>query len=176
MKTSFLSLSLTSLSFLCPLIVADEPIRIVTFFTRKEGLTEAEFHDHWANIHGSLVAPWALQYGVNRYTQFHTTEANRTALKQALGLPDSFLLNYDGAADFTVSSIEEFLSAYKDPYYEKVIRPDEESLFVHSGDAMVIRGSLGWTKDIVKDAEPSIDTTAGCQKWLEVNGNVGKGC
>lgn len=71
MKTNFLSLSLASLSFLCPLIVADEPIRIVTFFTRKEGLTEAEFHDHWANIHGPLVAPWALQYGVNRYTQVH---------------------------------------------------------------------------------------------------------
>lgn len=86
------------------------------------------------------------------------------------------MLNYDGAADFTVSSIEEFLSAYKDPYYEKVIRPDEESLFVHSGNAMVIRGSLGWTRDIVKDAEPSIDTSAGCQKWLEVNGNIGKGC
>ncbi|KAL4728726.1 hypothetical protein ACLX1H_003125 [Fusarium chlamydosporum] len=174
MKSSFITFSVTSLSFLCPLIAADEPVRIVTFFTRKEGLTEAEFHNHWTNIHGPLVAPWALQYGVNRYTQFHTTEANRTVLKQALGLPDSFMLNYDGAADFTVSSIEEFLSAYRDPYYQKVIKPDEESLFLHSGDAMVVRGSLGWTTDIVKDAEVSVDATAGCQKWLEVNGNIGK--
>ncbi|KAM0336679.1 hypothetical protein ACHAPQ_003912 [Fusarium lateritium] len=176
MKSSLMTFGLTGLLFLCPSTVADEPIRIITFFTRKEGLTEAEFHNHWTNTHGSLVAPWALQYGVNQYSQYHTTEANRTVLKQALGLPDSFILNYDGAADFTVSSIKEFLSAYQDPYYQKVIRPDEESLFVHSGDAMVIRGSLGWTSDIIKNAEASIDTTVGCQKWLEVNGNSGKGC
>lgn len=71
MKTSFITLTLTSLSFLYSLTVADEPIRIITFFTRKEGLTEAEFHDHWTNIHGSLVAPWALQYGVNQYAQVY---------------------------------------------------------------------------------------------------------
>lgn len=76
MKSSFITFSVTSLSFLCPLIAADEPVRIVTFFTRKEGLTEAEFHNHWTNIHGPLVAPWALQYGVNRYTQVHLSVDN----------------------------------------------------------------------------------------------------
>lgn len=49
--------------------LADESARIMTFFTRKAGMTEQEFHNHWTNTHGPLVVPWALQYGVNRYTQ-----------------------------------------------------------------------------------------------------------
>ncbi len=42
---------------------ANEPARILTFFIRRTGLSEAEYNDHWKNIHGPLVVPWALQYG-----------------------------------------------------------------------------------------------------------------
>ncbi|KAI3557467.1 hypothetical protein CABS01_16329 [Colletotrichum abscissum] len=163
------------LTLLVPAL-ADESARIITFLTRKAGMTEQEFHDHWTNTHGPLVVPWALQYGVNRYTQYHTTEANRTTLQKALRLPDEYLLQYDGAADFTVSSIEQFLSAYADPYYKQVIEPDEKSLFAHSGDVMVVRGSLGWTTDIIENGGAVVDVAGGCSKWREIHGSARRGC
>ncbi|KPM40521.1 hypothetical protein AK830_g6059 [Neonectria ditissima] len=177
MKSVSICLSLTAFVSLCTSVVADaEPARILTFFTKKAGLTEADFHHHWTNVHGPLVVPWALKYGVNRYTQYHTTESNRSSLQKALQLPDDYLLNYDGAADFTVSSLAEFLSAYADPYYKQVIAPDEESLFLHSGDVMVIRGTMGWTSEVVKDGVSAVDATPGCTKWKEIHGSAGEGC
>ncbi|KAL0778973.1 hypothetical protein CaCOL14_003457 [Colletotrichum acutatum] len=165
------------LTLLVPAL-ADESARIITFFIRKARMTEQEFHDHWTNTHGPLVVPWALQYGVNRYTQnsprwipqYHVTEANRTTLQKALRLPDEYLLQYDGAADFTVSSIERFLSAYADPYYKQVIEPDEKFLFAHSGDVMVVRGSLGWTTDIMKNGGAAVNAASGCTKKPDYRG------
>ncbi|EXF73916.1 hypothetical protein CFIO01_10566 [Colletotrichum fioriniae PJ7] len=170
MKLTSTTCGLGALLTLFAPTLADESARIITFFTRKAGMTEQEFHNHWTNTHGPLVVPWALQYGVSRYTQYHTTEANRTTLQKALRLPDEYLLQYDGAADFTVSSIGQFLSAYADPYYKQVIEPDEKSLFAHSGDVMVVQGSLGWTTDIVKNGGAAVNAASGCRCLLDFSG------
>ena len=44
-------------------------IRISIHFRRKKGMSEQEFHDHYANIHGPLVTSWALRRGIVKYVQ-----------------------------------------------------------------------------------------------------------
>jgi hypothetical protein len=75
-----------------------------------------------------------------------------------------------------VDSISKFLSAYADPYYSAVIEEDEKTLFTHKGGVMVIKGALGHTTDLLVDGVPAVDASAGCEKWLEVNGDPAKGC
>jgi len=44
------------------LIVMSSPgsLRLCLLIPRKKGLTEEEFHRHWANIHGPLVTDWCV--------------------------------------------------------------------------------------------------------------------
>jgi hypothetical protein len=43
--------------------------RITVFFKKRPDLTEQQFSDHWRNVHGPLVIPWALHHGVLGYVQ-----------------------------------------------------------------------------------------------------------
>jgi hypothetical protein len=44
-------------------------VKLTCLLRRKEGLTPAEFHDHWKNVHGPLVANSKAGSHVIRYEQ-----------------------------------------------------------------------------------------------------------
>lgn len=44
-------------------------VRISILVKRKPGISEQEFHSHWANIHGPLVGPLLIKHGIVKYTQ-----------------------------------------------------------------------------------------------------------
>lgn len=67
-------------------MATSEKIRMCLLIPRKKGMSEKEFHSHWANIHGPLVADllvafieggdsvadWEyrlIKYGVSSYKQ-----------------------------------------------------------------------------------------------------------
>jgi hypothetical protein len=43
--------------------------RGTTFFKKKADISEKQFYDHWENVHGPLVALWAIKHGVPGYVQ-----------------------------------------------------------------------------------------------------------
>ncbi|KAH6644247.1 EthD domain-containing protein [Boeremia exigua] len=101
---------------------AEPLLRITVLAHRNRNLTEEQFHAHWTTRHAPLVASWLQRHGVVKYTQYHTP----TAHKQLTSQPT---LSYDGTADFYVRKYEDFQKAYEDPYYQDVVKPDEEFLF-----------------------------------------------
>ncbi|OSS53960.1 hypothetical protein B5807_00786 [Epicoccum nigrum] len=101
-------------------------IRISVFANRNPSLSEEEFHAHWTEKHGPLVSSWLQKHGIIRYTQYHTPASHGDYITQNFSIPT---LSYDGVADFYVKSLEDFKEAYEDPYYEDVVKKDEEYLF-----------------------------------------------
>jgi hypothetical protein len=53
-------------------------IRIIGFIKRRPDLTEEQFYKHWENIHGPLVAPWAVKHGIISYSQVCLVYRNTT--------------------------------------------------------------------------------------------------
>ena len=116
--------------------------RISVFANRNPSLSEEEFHAHWTEKHGPLVSSWLQKHGIIRYTQvlpppsptvaltdafqYHTPASHGDYITQNFSIPT---LSYDGVADFYVKSLEDFKEAYEDPYYEDVVKKDEEYLF-----------------------------------------------
>ena len=39
---------------------------------RREGMSEADFHRHWTDIHAPKVSHWLRKHGIVGYTQYHT--------------------------------------------------------------------------------------------------------
>jgi hypothetical protein len=107
--------------------------RITVFFKRRPDLTPEQFYTHWYTVHGPLVIPWALKYGVLEYTQFHTPSQLRALVTAGLASEFSGSLDFDGAADWYTNSYERYLAAFNDEYYRTVIEPDEWN-FVDKGD------------------------------------------
>ncbi|KAI9722363.1 MAG: hypothetical protein M1812_001835 [Candelaria pacifica] len=153
--------------------------RITTFFSRKSGLTDEEFYNHWYDVHGPLCAPWVVKKNILGYKQFHTPPNLRAALRPASrpstpliptspspsSSSSSFLTpttttttsesmalqTYDGGAEFYVLSLDDFTNAFKDEYYLNVIRRDEEK-FV--------------------DRERKLNSTVGVERWVVRDGKV----
>jgi len=140
--------------------------RITTFFKKRPDLTEQQFYDHWGNVHGPLVIPWALHHGVLEYTQYQTPETLRRTFSSKMDPAFNTSIEYDAAADWYVDSYEAYLAAYTDPYYINVIEPDEHN-FVdkgqldesNAGKQTIVRAvsTLGFCRSMIKDGKPSID-------------------
>jgi hypothetical protein len=63
-------------------------IRIIGFIKRRPDLTEEQFYEHWGNIHGPLVAPWAVKHGIISYSQV------RLVYRNTMRVPDTALPHY----------------------------------------------------------------------------------
>ncbi|KAI9698957.1 MAG: hypothetical protein M1836_003146 [Candelina mexicana] len=151
--------------------------RITTFFSRKPGLTDEEFYNHWYNIHGRLCAPWVVKAGILGYKQFHTPPTLRSALRppdrpstplaptSLTSLPPSSLSpagpggafaesmalqTYDGGADFYVRSLSDFTNAFKDEYYLTVIKEDEDKFVDRT---RVLNSTVGVERWVVRDGK-----------------------
>lgn len=44
-------------------------IRVTVFNTRKAGLTNAQYVEHWLTVHQRIAAPWLVRAGFLEYRQ-----------------------------------------------------------------------------------------------------------
>ncbi|KAL1891025.1 hypothetical protein Sste5346_007847 [Sporothrix stenoceras] len=148
-----------------PPVQKDETyFRVTTFFKRRPDITEEQCHDHWGFVHGPLVVPWALKYGICEYTQFRTPSALRQAFCARMDPVFASGIEFDAAADFYVKSYDDYLAAYKDPYYLAVIEPDEHNFVDKSrpeGQTTVVRAmsTLGQCRYMIRDGQPVVDVS-----------------
>jgi len=49
-------------------------IRLEFALRRKAGMSRADFHDYWRNVHGPLVARFSTVLNIHRYIQLHTLD------------------------------------------------------------------------------------------------------
>ena len=159
--------------------------RVTTFFRRHPDMAEDEFYKYWHDVHGPLVAPWALKHGILEYTQvsrysallawprrlFMLTQSQfQTPFElrkhMSAGRPDfNNVLDFDAAADFYIASYKAYTDAYKDPYYINVIEPDENK-FVDKGQGSEAKQihvravcAIGVCRSIIKDGKAMVDVS-----------------
>jgi len=91
-------------------------VKLVCMLKRKEGLTPAQFYQHWFDVHGPLIRSTPeLARHVLRYEQ------HRRVLQPAwAGTP-----GYDGVTIQWFESVEAFSAFCAEPTYAQLIEPDE---------------------------------------------------
>ncbi|KAG9022897.1 hypothetical protein FRB95_013997 [Tulasnella sp. JGI-2019a] len=150
------------------------PLQISGFITRLSSLTHTEFSTHWLQRHAPIVVPWCLKYNIVAYTQTHLHPKIQAEVADKMKMP---LLQYDGFAQMTLGgNVEEFMGAFKHPYYLEVIAKDEKRFLDQrsltsgeSGSEDVAKGATGkgWENgatavvgspvDIILDGKAKID-------------------
>ncbi|KAL1596557.1 hypothetical protein SLS60_009205 [Paraconiothyrium brasiliense] len=105
----------------------EELIRITVLVNRRPGMSEDDFNKYWAYEHGPLATDWLQQIDLT-VSQYHTTSKHKALGKRMFDATGRSPLSYDGMGDFWVRKYEDFEAAFLDPYYQKVIQPDEKKL------------------------------------------------
>ncbi|MBM4256601.1 MAG: EthD family reductase [Deltaproteobacteria bacterium] len=92
-------------------------VKIVICVTRKAGLTWEEFDSYWKNHHSKVVTsvPEFTRH-VRKYTQCHLVKG---------ALPLGAAGQYDGIAELWFDSVAALETAFNEPRYLEIIRPDE---------------------------------------------------
>ncbi|RBR11165.1 hypothetical protein FVER53590_29906 [Fusarium verticillioides] len=108
---------------------------IKLFYNRKEGITPEQFNAYWANNHTKTAGNFHLRFGVYKYSQYHSTPELRDLLRVPGGAP---VLEFDGAAEFWVPTMEIFQAMGSDPFYRDVITTDENNFIDHSSMRMIV--------------------------------------
>ena len=94
-------------------------IKLVCFFRRKPGMTVADFHTHWLENHGPLIADTPeLARHLVRYEQNHRLPSDYE--RDANGP-----VGFDGATVQWLESMEAFYGFVREPKYAELIAPDE---------------------------------------------------
>ncbi len=107
-------------------------IKLVCFLHRKPGMSVEEFHDHWLNSHGPLIAnePTLAKHLV-RYEQNHRLEADYRRKDPR---------DFDGATVQWLESMESFNAFVREPAYAELIAPDEASFLDRGGLELLFTG------------------------------------
>ena len=110
--------------------------KLLSLLKRKPDHTREEFISHWRNRHAPLVksVPEFWRH-VRGYTQYYVIpEATRG---MAAGEKDIEASGYDGVAELRFDDLAELETAFTEPRYLAVIRPDEKT-FVGRGTATFV--------------------------------------
>lgn len=107
-------------------------IKVSMFTTRKESVSETEFHRHWTERHSKVVSEWLQRNGVVRYSQvsviihkqtclrrqisdipqFHTPSWSRDKAKENISvLQDAAYMSYDGVVEMLMRDEKCFQNA-----------------------------------------------------------------
>jgi uncharacterized protein (TIGR02118 family) len=91
-------------------------IKLIVAIRRREGMSVADFQDHWRNRHAALIkaSPASKKY-MRKYVQCHT-------------LPDEYAAGeaaFDGTAEIWFDSVADKDAFFSDPDYLRDIQPDE---------------------------------------------------
>ncbi|KAF2704141.1 hypothetical protein K504DRAFT_462731 [Pleomassaria siparia CBS 279.74] len=127
-------------------------INILSYIKRNPVLTRDAFYEHWELIHGPKVGPWVEEHGFKRYQQIYVSGATvpipvgSTVPPPSNSSTSPALVEYDGIALFTVSSMEKFVNATADPYYSNVIGKDQAEILdmvtVPNGVVQMVYGTV----------------------------------
>jgi len=91
---------------------------LLGFYKRKPGLTLDEFHRHWGEVHGPLVAATPnVETYLKRYVQHH--------IKPSTGFAGVGTLDYDGFSEAWFVSEEARKEMHAQPYQTEIMLPDE---------------------------------------------------
>ena len=92
-------------------------VKFIICVKRKAGMTHEEFSAYWRNNHGPLVrsVPEFMRH-VRKYVQCHLVQG---------ALPLGGMGEYDGVAELWFDSVESLTTAFNEPRYLAIIRPDE---------------------------------------------------
>ncbi|KAF4435885.1 hypothetical protein F53441_13393 [Fusarium austroafricanum] len=102
---------------------------IQLFYNRKEGITPEQFNSYWANNHTKTAGDFHLRMG------YHSTPELRDMLRVPGAAP---VLEFDGAAEFWVPSMETFQAMGNDPFYRDVIQKDEANFIDPKSFRMIV--------------------------------------
>jgi uncharacterized protein (TIGR02118 family) len=96
-------------------------VTLVVCIRKKHGLSTEAFQKHWREVHGPLVrsVPEFMRH-VRKYIQYHVISAEDMSQKTVGHAAD-----YDGIAALTFDSPEAIETAFSEPRYLELIRPDE---------------------------------------------------
>jgi uncharacterized protein (TIGR02118 family) len=94
-------------------------VKVSVLLKRKPGMSAAEFHRYWKDVHGPLVlgVPELMRH-FHKYVQCH-------AITEAFADTPGMASLYDGIAEVWADSLDEVKRAFAEPRYLEVIRPDE---------------------------------------------------
>lgn len=97
-------------------------IALIVAARRRADLSRDEFVDHWLNRHGPLVlsVPEFARY-LKRYV-LHPYDADGAGQSLVLGAESE----YDGVGELWFDSHAAMVSAFSEPRYLEIIRPDED--------------------------------------------------
>lgn len=95
-------------------------VKLVAGLRRKPSMNVAEFQRYWKEVHGPLVksVPEFFRY-VRKYVQGHTLS------DPVPGFPPQTSAPFDGIAELWFDSVAEIGTAFAEPRYLEIIRPDE---------------------------------------------------
>lgn len=98
-------------------------VKLMACLKRKPGMSAAEFHRYWKDVHGPLVksVPEFMQY-VRKYVQSHTIS---DSVPGVATLPSQF----DGVAELWFDSLADVAKAYSEPRFHEVLLPDGLKFF-----------------------------------------------
>ncbi len=113
-------------------------IKLICFLKRNPKLSRAEFHHHWANVHGPLFAntPELNRY-VARYEQNPRSEGDYRRDPETLPFEEQ---GFDGVTVMWYESIEQFQAMVADPVYQEKVVPDEAYLLGETPTSWIIAG------------------------------------
>ncbi|MDA0822012.1 MAG: EthD domain-containing protein [Proteobacteria bacterium] len=92
-------------------------IKITIFVVRKASLTFEEFDTYWREKHAPLIKSVKdFSRHVRKYVQSHRASSDVPFAQQG---------DYDGVAELWFDSVESLNTAFAEPKYMELIRPDE---------------------------------------------------
>lgn len=148
-------------------------IKLVCFLTRKPGLDRGEFHRHWAESHGPLIAGCEpLSRHIVRYEQHSRLDADYEREEGG---------GFDGVTIQWFESMKSFGAFVQESAYPELIAPDEDRfldkggfglIFTEEGHAVMEgpRDDAGAKLLCLVKRRPSLDATAFHRHWSEVHG------
>ncbi|MFC4670851.1 EthD domain-containing protein [Seohaeicola nanhaiensis] len=104
---------------------------LLGFYKRKPGLTLDEFHRHWGEIHGPLVAKTPnIERFLKRYVQHH--------IRPSSGFSGVGTLDYDGFSEAWFVSEAARKEMHAQPYQTEVMIPDEHEFLDMSATRLLM--------------------------------------
>ena len=86
-------------------------IKLISMFKRKEGLSPEDFHRHWREVHGPLIARTKSGSYVVRYEQNH---------RPLDDYDNPIVSDFDGVTVQWFRSKEDFYASIREPDYAEI--------------------------------------------------------
>jgi len=111
-------------------------VKLVACVKRKAGMSSAEFHRYWRDVHGPTVksVPEFMRH-LRKYVQSHSVSDSLPGFPA----PPS---KFDGIAELWFDSVEEVVKAFSEPRYLEVIRKDEAKFLDLAGCDLFVAEEL----------------------------------